>query len=80
MTRRRASDVLVVGVERQGRIPLMSPTDSDVHALLLRGRIPSAEWSHGRTIRTSRLADVWALAQAEGWRVVESKARRAVRA
>lgn len=80
MKRRTRTDVLVVGRESNGRVPLMSPTGADVHGLLRRGRIPSAEWSHGRTVRASRLADVWALAQTGGWHVVESRARKEARA
>ncbi|MCH8611783.1 hypothetical protein [Arsenicicoccus dermatophilus] len=71
------SNVLVVCRETNGRVPLTSPTGSDVHELLLSARVLSAGKEPFRTVRASRLPDVLAVAEAEGWRVIESRARRA---
>ncbi|MCH8612322.1 hypothetical protein [Arsenicicoccus dermatophilus] len=72
-----ATDVLVICRELNGRVPLFSPTGGDVHELLLSARILSAGKEPFRTVRASRLPDVMAVAEVEGWRVVESKARKA---
>lgn len=68
---------LIVCREVRGRVLLVSPTDHDVHALLHRAGIPSADHYPGRTVRAGRLPDARAAAEAAGWHVVDSRARRA---
>lgn len=68
--------VLIVCREYRGRVLLVSPTDSDVHALLNRAGVRWAWHRDGPTVRPSAVSDAVAVAEAEGWTVRDSRARQ----